>query len=472
MKRIDRVKTAVRNLHAGKQSAVRIIIGITCLMVFILSYVLVVGAFSEYRDTQEGGKINACYRYRSIMPGTGLDELEEKCKEIIDKNTDSSQTGTSVLISVEEKGWYQSQPFSKNLAEEEMWASVAMLARKYDGCYTSGDTVLEVEGKECVAEVYTGIAQEIYQDLKGKDSTLRIGLYDPTYQIYPDWRETGKTGDDIIGNLPKQPGEILLDEYLISVFQITDNPEDLPGKTITLRRVSSGEAVLEKYHISGIVRTEALNRREKGNNDDPHTEHIWAWLKDEDKAGFEVESGTVRFYYPSYRAMTESIRDFGALIRNHGDSETIISEGGALTEAGTEICIFGWLLSRAQNLLLILGGAAVFATICATGYLWSFYRSRNRKYYDMLDAIGMRRADRKSIFRFEILIMIAAGTLISGYFMVLFWFVFQYVVKNAMNYTPRFPAVTFSVTMAGIWIAVYLLSVPFSNIKTGQIRDE
>ena len=68
--------------------------------------------------------------------------------------------------------------------------------------------------------------------------------------------------------------------------------------------------------------------------------------------------------------------------------------------------------------------------------------------------------------------MIAAGTLISGYFMVLFWLVFQYVVKNAMNYTPQFPAVTFSVTMAGIWIAVYLLSVPFSNTKTQQIREE
>ena len=78
----------------------------------------------------------------------------------------------------------------------------------------------------------------------------------------------------------------------------------------------------------------------------------------------------------------------------------------------------------------------------------------------------------KSIFRFEILIMIAAGTLISGYFMVLFWFVFQYVVKNAMNYTPQFPVVTFSVTMAGIWIAVYQLSVPFSNTKTQQIREE
>ena len=472
MKRIDRMKTAVRNLHAGKQSAVRITIGITFLMIFILSYVLVVRAFSEYRDSQEKGKQNSCYRYLPIMPGTELSELEGKCKEIIERNTDSLHIGTSVLISVEDKGWYRSQPVSENLAEEGDWASVFMMIRSHDGCYTSGDMTLEVEGKEYKAEAYAVIGQEAYQDLTAKDSTFRIGLYAPAYQIYPDWLTGGRSGDDIIGNLPEQPGEILLDEYLVSVFRITDKPEDLIGKMISFRRAGSGATVLEEYRISGIVRMKTWNRREKGNTDDPHKEHIWAYLKDEDKARFEVESGTVRFYYPSYQAMTQSIRDFGAFIRNHGNSEEVIREGGSPTQAGTEICIFGWLLSRAKNLLLILGGAAVFATLCATGYLWNFYRSRSRKYYDMLDAIGMRQADRKSIFRYEIMIMIATGTLVSGYFMVLFWLVFQYIVKNAMNYTPRFPFVTFAAALAGIWIAVYLLSVPFANMKTRQIREE
>lgn len=472
MKRVDRMKTAARNLHAGKQSAVRITIGITFLMVFVLSYVLVVKAFSEYRESQEKGQGNACYRYLPIMPGIELTGLEAKCKEIIERNTDSLQIGTSVLISVEDKGWYRSQSVSENLSEEEDWASIFMLIRSNDGCYTSGDMALEVEEKEYKAEVYTSIRQEAYQDLNGENSTFRIGLYDPSYQIYPVWLTGDRSGDDIIGNLPGRPGEILLDEYLISVFQITGKAEDLIGKTISLRRAGSGGTVLEEYRISGVVRMETWNCREKGNTDDPHKEHIWAYLKDEDKAGFEVESGTVRFYYPSYQAMTQSIRDFGAFLRNHGSGEEVIREGGAPTQAGTEICIFGWLLSRAKNLLLILGGAAVFATLCATGYLWNFYRSRSRRYYDMLDAIGMRQADRKSIFRYEILIMIAMGTLISGYFMVLFWLVFQYIVKNAMNYAPGFPFFTFAVTLAGIWAAIYLLSVPFSNIKIGKIRDE
>ena len=471
MKRSDRLKTAMWNLQAGKRSVIRMVIGMTIVMFFILAYILVLRVFENYQEDTEEKKKSLCYRFLDIDEGTSLDALPELTQEGLERIKHPSGVMPTVLVSIQPAGCHEARETAEDPKEMDYLQYVMSLLRRGD-IYTAGNIQLNMDGTAFEPKEYTHWNRPRYKDLMSDNSLFHIGLYDPRYNLLPERLFTDPEEALLAGRLPESPGELLLDEYLLMVYSVELEPRELVGKTITVYNKAEDKAVLREYRISGVLKNETWDIRESEDAYDLHSEHICVYLREEDAAGFEVASGSLRYYYPSYGSLTKNIDNIGALMMNRVEWTELDASTGMLSDVTLEVASYHWVLSQAGRFLCILGGAAILAAISSAGYLLYFYRSRSRKFYAMLDSIGMRRKDRARICRSEIVLIMGISTAIAIYLLLMFWFIFRYVIHNAMHFTPVFPALSLLYTLVLIWVGILMLAVPFSRFRPIELSGQ
>ncbi|MBR5347977.1 MAG: ABC transporter permease [Lachnospiraceae bacterium] len=471
MKRSDRLKTAMQNLRAGKRSVIRMVIGITIVIFFILSYILVLQVFENYQTSTEEKMKSLCYRFLDIEEGTSLDVLAERVQEGLERIQYPSGVMPTVLVSIQPVGCHEAQGSIADPKEMDYLQYVMSLLRR-GAVYTAGNVQLDLGDITYEAKNYTHWNRPRYKDLMSDSSLFRIGLYDPRYNLLPERIFDGAEEALLAGSLPESPGELLVDEYLLTVYNVEMVPQELVGKTITIYNKAEGKAVLREYRVSGVLKNEVWDRRESDDTYDLHSEHICAYLREEDAAGFEVSSGSLRYYYPTYGALTKNIDNIGALMMNQVEWTELDASTGMLSDVTLEVASYHWVLSQAGRFLCILGGVAIMAAIGSAGYLLYFYRGRSRKFYTMLDSIGMRRKDRMRICRSEILLIMGISTVMAIYLLLMFWFIFRYVIHNAMHFTPAFPMLPLLLTLIMIWSGILLLSAPFSRFRPVELSGQ
>lgn len=468
MKRIDRIRTAARNLRAGKRSTIHMVIGITVVMLFILAYILVLQVFKGYQRNSEEKKRALCYRFLNIEEGTGLDELIQRAEEGMRRIHDPSGVQASILTSIQPAGSAASKETMTSTDDMDYMQFIMYMLRRGD-YYTAGNISLKMDQTTYEAETFTHWNRPRYKDIMNVNSLFRLGLYDPDFGVFPESIFSDEDETWIYGSLPEAPGDVVLDEYLLEVYNIGPISEDLIGKTLTICNKQAGRDILSDYRISGIVKNRASDLRESDEAYDLHSEHIYVYLREEDRQQFEVANGTLRYYYPSYEALTTNIDNIGAIMMGRVEWTELDDGAGMLSDVTLEVASYHWLLSQAGRFLVLLGSVAILAALSAAGYLLAFYRNRSRRFYTMLDAIGMRKQDRVRICRTEIFLILGIATLATVYLLLLFWFIFRYVIHNAMHFTPAFPAWPILVTLLLIWVIIWLLSLPFARFKPVEI---
>lgn len=422
----DKWRIARRNVIAGKSSGAKILIGFS-LCFFLMICMAVMGSFYKDYKRDFGEKYRqACYFYKSLKAVT-LSELEEEKTQF---------SGIQEQI------------------RADICSRMVTLRSSDDAGIMMRDAVMQIDGETYRAKHYsTDASRAFYENITSGMAQLDIALFETA----EDW--CGNIGGELlIGRWPDKEGELLADDYLLSVFGL--QPSDVLGKTVS---IADGEKeILKQYTFTGVVSRDLLRNREGVWNtlEDYHLEHIFVFLKQQDRENFTV-TGTVRFYYRDVEQYTESY-DF---VR--GDSggiempEAVKNAGLSLTDKGIMICMLTFFVNRFGVIIIGIGVGLCILIMASLFYVVWFYLQRNKRYMMMLECIGMERKDRKGLRNRELAIMGTGAWLVAIYLGALFFIVFRYLAEKALGFEYKFHF--------GLFFAVVIVGTAVFRILTDVV---
>lgn len=399
----DKWVTALRNVTAGKKTGIRIVIGFA-LCFFLLFCMMIIGCFyGDYCREFEEKNRSQCYFFTDVR-ARSLPEMET---ELAEKRTWAEACGADVCA--------------------EMIA-----LRPADGeLVLMKDVSLLIDGTAETTKQYSLGRKVYYENLTSSMASLDIAMYTDRR----DWCGN-VTAEPIRGTWPDRKGELLLDDYLLSVFGI--KPESIVGKRITIR--VKNRDILTDYVVSGVVDRALLRNRESDEYtlSDYHIEHLYVHLRGEDCEGFVPCGGTIRYYFDTVRSFTDHFTFSG----KPGDGTVVHSASGDvmlnLTDKGLTICLVTFFTAKFGRILLGLGTGICVLIMLSLFYVLWFYLQRNKRYMTMLECIGMERSERMGLRRRELAILGAGALAVALYLTLLFFLVFRYLVERVLQFRPEF----------------------------------
>lgn len=404
----DRALIALRNLKAGRQTAGKIVFGMTAVFVLLLCSLMSIQSFIVYTDEFNDRHSADCYYF----------------EEIVGDNASYARMSTLSEYSQEEKARWHAEEVSVLCGIRPIWKEEELAA---------GSAGLSLDGS---IYPFAGVFiynRKPYENIYGETSPIEMALYQEGICIFPD-KLTGRyKGDFLLGSYPATPGEIMLDTHILETYGIGIGAE-LLGKKVSIYDLGTGETLLEDYILTGILEADFLSVRESLTADDYHLEHIYVNLCKEDRDRFIISKGSIRYYFKDFEEYVKHCERRDYILRLD-TSQMFSSDGGIkLTEKGIEYCLLYWIMHGVGRLLaLIAVGVGIIITF-SVFYLIEFYRHRNVCYFAMLEAIGMRLWDRTVIFSIEVCFMMLAATVLSIYLFLLLFCLMNIFTAQTMDF--------------------------------------
>ena len=408
MKYKDIWTIACHNIRAGKKNVIKIVFGIGCSLVLALCFMVIMDFYSDYKADFGRNYQHSCYVYNYQYDSYSISEIKEYSENIFIEPGIAKATEKLALIAVK-----------PDFEEPNMEAKNVFI--------TIGSTEYE-------AKSFFVFNREVHEDISGPTSDICIGYYDEDMVVFPDSIFHGEI--DMIGELPNNDGEVLIDDYLLKVYGVDANPKELIGKNISVvLKEENIEMLAYDYIISGVFNAEETLRREGKTPKfgDNHYEHIWVNFKPEDEALITTKYFSLRAYYRDYQDMLNKYDYTKEVISNFAGTEKSEMNFN-LTYEGWELCVLTWVMGNMGKLLSVIGGVIVLVILFSLFYIVRFYFGRNSKYMKMLHCIGMERKDRGILRITEMAIMLVCAILVAIYLTFIFVIVFQYITGNLLSY--------------------------------------
>ena len=296
-----------------------------------------------------------------------------------------------------------------------------------------------------------------YETLESRNSFVFFTYYKDELNVFPKIL-FDDTLDFVIGKWPSEPGEIMLDTYLLEVYCPQKEPSDLIGKTITI--CENDSVILEDYIVTGVVYADTLAVRENLlNGDSSYYNHIYVNFRDSDLEKFRVYSASIRNYFNNY----DEYKDYCSLSKLLFD-DTDASEPGTLipTSVGEMYCLLYLFMTRIGIILLICGFVITAVILSSLISMWYFYRKRNEKFRTMIYDIGMNHRDQSRIFGLETLMICSGGLVIGIYMSAMLLLIFAGSLKSVLDFQIHVPYLLLILSIATVIIVIELL---FSRTK-------
>ena len=399
----DKWVTALRNVTAGKRTGIRIIIGFA-LCFFLLFCMMIIGCFyGDYCREFEEKYRSQCYYYANMK----AKDFPKMKSELAEKRAWAEECGADIC------------------------AEMIGIRPADGGLILMQDVSLVTGGTAETAKRYSVGRRVYYENITSGMASLDIALCTDR----KDWCGNGST-ELMYGTWPDQEGELLMDDYLVSVFGL--NPEEIVGQRVAIR-VKDRE-LLSDYVVSGVVDRSILRNREDNEDsfENYHVEHLYVNLREEDYAGFAPCNGTIRYYFSTVRSFTDNYVYSGQA----GEGTVVHSASGdvilSLTAKGMTICLVTFFTAKFGRILLGLGIGICLLIMLSLFYVLWFYLQRNKRYMTMLECIGMERCDRTGLRRRELAILGVTALAIALYLTLLFFLVFRYLVEKILQFRPMF----------------------------------
>lgn len=405
----DRMRIAFQNLKAGRQMVGKIIFGMTFVLVLLLCSLMSIQSFIVYTSEFNDKHGADCYYYEVIEDREISDTWIVSLTEHSRKEKERYHAGeVSVLCTIRPR-W----------GEEQLEAGQIGLALE-DNIYQIGE--------------YSIFNRKPYQNIYGKMAPIEIALFQDGISESADKLTEQYQGAYLLGSYPEKPGEIMLDTHILEAYGI-EAKEELLGKKVSIYVLDADEVLLKDYILTGILQADFLAVRESLTADDYHLEHIYANLCKEDRERFIVSRGSIRYYFENFEEYVKNCEKRDYILRL--DISQVYSSdnrGIKLTEKGIEYCLLYWIIHSVGKLIsLIAVGVGIIITF-SIFYLVEFYRSRNTRYFAMLEAIGMEKRDRIKIFSVEMCLMMSMATILSVYLSFLFLTLMNFFTMQALEF--------------------------------------
>lgn len=406
----DRVKIAFRNIIAGSKMSRKIVYGMTFVFMILFCSVVVINSYLDYINDYNQDHIKDCYYYSEFQN----DQVTEIwIKDILN-------------YCQREKERYQAKAVSifctlqLQESEDRLWAK---------------NVKIRLKKKDYLIANYFIYKRKPYQNIHGESSNIEIALYKDELAMFAGKKTAQSDADYLIGRYPGNPGEIMLDTYILDIFGIKEAAENILGEKVRLCSFNerSEEVIIEEYILTGILNEKVFTERESMATNDYHFEHIYINPRREDLEQFKISRGSIRYYFSNYQEYVENYNHiqeiFGA------DIDMSESDNLQLTQDGLKFCIVYWIMHNIGGILLLVASIIIIINTLSIFYIFQFYRDRNADYLLMLQSIGMEKKDRRWIFFIEICSMMAIATLIGSYLAAIILILFNSVTKQVINFS-------------------------------------
>lgn len=406
----DRVKIAFRNIAAGSKMSKKIVYGMTFVFMIMFCSVVVINSYITYMNNYNQEHIKDCYYYSEFQNDQVTEIWFKDLFDYCQREKDRYQAkAVSVFCTLQLQE-----------SEDRLWAK---------------NVKIRLGKKDYSAENYFIYKRKPYQNIHGESSDIEIAIYKDESAMFAGEKNAQNNADHLIGRYPGNPGEIMLDTYILDVFGIKDAAESILGEKISLCSFNerSEEVILEEYLLTGILNETVLSERESMATSDYHFEHIYINPRREDLEQFRISRGSIRYYFNNYREYVENYNHikelFGAGV-SMSESDNL-----RLTQDGLKFCIVYWIMHNLGGILLLVAGIIVIINTLSIFYIFQFYRDRNADYLSMLQNIGMEKKDRRWIFFTEISSMTAIATLIGSYLAAIILILFNAITEQVTNFS-------------------------------------
>lgn len=440
MKVGDKIQIAFQNVNAGRQMVRKIIFGMTFIVMLIFSILTILQSYVSYTEAFNQNNASNCYYYT----------------EICDQEVQDATTNRLLSYTADLQERYQARETS---------VLCTLQPRDRELPLEAGSTGLILDGAawQQIRKSFQG-RRKIYQDIQSSGSLISLALYQPGMSVFADKITEGYGDEYLWGCYPQNPGEIMLDDYILEVYGVLGaetgkSIEDLLGKKVSIYAVDEAgdKVVLDEYLLTGIFRGDLLSVRESVTSKDYHLEHIYVNLRDGDLERFVISSGSIRLYYDDYLEYVkhyDHIKDILQLnisqINQSDDMEL------KLTVKGMEYCLLYWIMHNLGKLLVLVAAVIGLVITFSVFYIIRFYLERNARYLSMLRDIGMERRDRAWILSIEMCYMMFVATLIGVCLSAVFLTLLNVISGSALNFPIALDVGTGIISVLASWLYVWL----------------
>lgn len=432
----DLIRIAFRNIAAGSKMSKKIVYGMTILFMLLFCSLVVVNSYKDYVKEYNQKNIRDCYYFTEFQCE---DVTETWVEDILSYSQKEKEQYNAKAVSV-----LASLQLKEN--EEGLWAQ---------------NVKLSLEKNDYSAQNYFVYKRKPYQNIYGETGPIEFIWYTDEMYLFAENVVGQSDKDYLTGRYPSNPGEIMLDTYLLSVFGITDATI---GEKVSICSTSEqgDEVIVEEYILTGILKEEILTERESMDMNDYHLEHIYINPREEDLEQFEITCGSIRYYFNDYEEYVTNYSQVQELLM--GDIASVFSEDSQnlrLTQNGLKFCMAYWLMHNIGKILLLIVGIIAIINTFSIYYIFQFYKDRNEEYLLMLQNIGMKKNDRRWIYFIEIFSMMVIATVLGGYLTTLILILFNSIAEQVIGFSlvVNLKSVLLSLFLVWIYFGLMLLLV-------------
>ena len=419
-------KIAFRNLVVANKMSIKIIIGLSAVVMLLFGMTMYQQTFENQMDKIAIEHKSDCY-LQEIQNIKNIKSYQNQKEFIFADKEEWNIQEVCGLISVDTK---------KNGEKENI-----DLSEYKDMAIRNAKIVLEGKEYQGRAEWLTALQS---QDKSYATDTIKVDFYDKDFSvfshntIYQYQKETGNE-NYLIGSLPVKEGEMIISDYMLEKFGIEQTEhKQLIGKSISLY-IGEKENVpyFEEYILSGIFDAELIEIREK-NIFFKHTTQIMVCFREEDYNKLEFSDGAqIRYYNKDFEQLTESY----LLAKQKKETVEMSVYGKIYSVMEQQISVINKILEY------IMIGFVIAVTVYITSIIYFFFQ-RNRTYFVMLRAIGVRENCIYYITLFEVFYLILCAIIIGVYFAMLILFGLKKVYEYSIGFEFAFTSQTLG--MAGL----------------------
>ena len=387
-------KVACWNMVSFKKNSVKVLIGLTTVVVLLFGLLSYKSVFEEQKGTIEEKYQNNCY-LEKYVGYSEWDSYEREITELLEQKT---------LIGYEESNALITMMFKEEVDYDMHKIKLVMNNKTYKKKYDV------LEG--------IGAPKKAYET-----EDLQLFLWDNRLPPFPSKIVKDSEGKVFMGDTPRQEGELMVSDYLLEELGVKrEEQRNCVGKKVSLYLQDEKYVAFEDYIIKGIYSIDLLERRERNNQGFPSYEHIYIYPTKADKEKYKEIHGMVRLYVNDY---TKLMKCYEKAIE--WDKNVELSISGAVYE------VLAKHIATINDVLTYVIAGFLFAVSIYLLCVLYFFFKQNEKYVRMLRIIGMQRKDMYTIIFFEVLNFSLISLILGVYVGTFILYAFKYIYEYALT---------------------------------------
>lgn len=430
-------KIAFRNLIVAKKISVKILIGLSAVIMLLFSMGMYRKSFDDQIEEISIQHKSDCYLQE--FHDIGDMKVYREKKENIFAHKDSwkiDEVCGLVPVSVHKGKKGKDIDSLADNGEAIRNAKIILDGNEYKG---KADWLTDIKPEN-----------KIYQT-----DVVEVNFYDKDFTMFSknvisQYQEEMGIEKYLMGSLPQQEGEIIISDYLLGKFGIEQaEQEQMIGKKISLYVGTEGNlAYFEDYRLVGIFDADIIDIRER-NSVIKSIAQVAVYFREKDYGNIDfLNGGEIRYYEDDFGQLTDAY----LLAEQEEEAVDMSAYGMIYSVLDRQMSVINKILE------CIMAGFVIAVTVYITSIIYFFFQ-RNRVYFVMLRAIGIRKRCIYQITMFEILYLIMCAMVIGIYFALLVWFALKNVYEYAIGFDFKFTLQ--SIVISGFISVGYCLVIFF-----------